>query len=116
MRKLIFGLLGLATLGFGALRRNRPRLSPIIRAMAIVGPAVEYRYVPPPRPCRVQVRHPLPRASPPIGYGPAPVYRPVRAVRRCWVEPAARPGPATLGAPSGRGLPHGRRPGLANDS
>ncbi|MCG7392372.1 hypothetical protein MHY87_05580 [Microvirga sp. ACRRW] len=79
MRKLLIGLLGFATLGFGAF------VAPQAEAQPYYGyrrPAVEYRAGP------VLVRHEYgrPHYNRRV-YRPAPAYRPVRAVRRCWVEP-----------------------------
>lgn len=84
MRKLLIGLLGFATLGMGAV------MAPPAEAQPYYGggyygyrrPAVEYRAGP------VLIRHEYGR--PHYGrrhYRPAPVYRPARVVRRCWVEP-----------------------------
>jgi hypothetical protein len=75
MRKLLLGLLGFATLGFGALSAPPAEAQPYYGYRA---PVVEYRAGP------VLVRHD--RGRPHYGrraYRPAPAYRPVR---RCWVE------------------------------
>ena len=83
MRKLMFGLLGLATLGFGALSAQPAEAQPFYPGYGYgYRPVVEYRYARPrPRPI-VRVEYRSPRRI----YRPAPIYRPVRAVRRCWVE------------------------------
>jgi hypothetical protein len=80
MRKLIFGLFGFAALGFGALSAQPAEAQPYYDGYR----AVQYRAGP------VVVRHEYGR--PHYGYRrrvyrPAPIYRPVRVVRRCWVEP-----------------------------
>jgi len=79
MRKLLIGLLGFATLGFGALSAPQPA-----EAQPYYGyrrPAVEYRAGP------ILVRHEYGRPHYRRRfYRPPPVYRPYRAVRRCWVE------------------------------
>jgi hypothetical protein len=81
MRKLIFGLLGLATLGFGALSAPQAQAQPYYGGPGYHrAPAVEYRAGP------VVVRHEYGRPHRRV-YRPAPVYRPARAVRRCWAEP-----------------------------
>ncbi|SCY89753.1 hypothetical protein [Microvirga guangxiensis] len=78
MRKLLIGLLGFATLGFGALSAPQAEAQPYYGYR----PVVEYRSGP------VLVRHD--RGRPHYGrrvYRPAPAYRPVPVARRCWVEP-----------------------------
>jgi len=87
MRKLLVGLLGFATLGFGALSAPQAEAQPYYGGYYGGGyygyrrPAVEYRSGP------IVVRHEYGR--PHYGrryYRPVPAYRPVRVVRRCWVE------------------------------
>lgn len=81
MRKLIVGLLGLATLGFGALSAPQAEAQPYYGGYGYRrAPAVEYRAGP------VVVRHEYGRPHRRV-YRPYPAYRPARAVRRCWSEP-----------------------------
>jgi hypothetical protein len=81
MRKLIVGLLGLATLGLGALSAPQAEAQPYYGHRGYHrAPVVEYRAGP--VLVREEYRRPHRRH-----YRPAPVYRPARAVRRCWVEP-----------------------------
>lgn len=81
MRKLIVGLLGLATLGFGALSAApQAQAQPYYGGYGYRAPAVEYRGGP------VVVRHEYGRPHRRV-YRPVPAYRPARAVRRCWTEP-----------------------------
>jgi|GEM_PF-2716879 len=90
MRKLLFGLLGFATLGLGALSAQPVEAQPYYRDYGYgYRPVVERRYVRPrPRPVfSVQIGTPYRAYRPHRAYRPAPVYyRPVRTVRRCWVE------------------------------
>ncbi|WP_243372413.1 hypothetical protein [Microvirga solisilvae] len=80
MRKLLIGLLGFATLGLGALSSAPAEAQPYYGYRR---PAVEYHAGP------VVVRHEYgrPHRYDRRYYRPAPVYRPVRTVRRCWTEP-----------------------------
>ena len=81
MRKLIVGLLGLATLGFGALSAPQAEAQPYYGGPGYYrAPAMEYRTGP------VVVRHEYGRPHRRV-YRPYPAYRPARAVRRCWTEP-----------------------------
>lgn len=83
MRKLVFGLLGLAALGFGAFSAQDAQAQPYYGYGYHRAPAVEYRAGP------VLVRHEYGRPhyrGGPRYYRPG-YYRPVRTVRRCWVEP-----------------------------
>jgi hypothetical protein len=82
MRKLIVGLLGLATLGVGAFSAPQAEAQPYYGRPGYHhrAPAVEYRAGP------VLVRQEYRRPHRRV-YRPAPVYRPARAVRRCWSEP-----------------------------
>ena len=89
MRKLMFGLLGLVTLGFGAVAVQPAEAQPYYPGYGYgYRPVVEHRYVRPrPRPViSVQVGNPYGAYRPYRAYRPAPVYRPVRMARRCWVE------------------------------
>jgi hypothetical protein len=80
MRKLLFGLLGFATLGFGALAAPQAEAQPYYGGYGYRAPVVEYRA----GPVTVrQVQYHRPRRD----YRPYRAYRPARAVRRCWVEP-----------------------------
>lgn len=80
MRKLLFGLLGFATLGIAGLSAPPAEAQPYY-GYGYRGPAVEYRAGP------VLVRHEYGRPHYRRRYyRPAPAYRPVRVVRRCWVE------------------------------
>jgi hypothetical protein len=92
MRKLIFGLLGFAALGFGALSTQPAEAQPYYPGYGYRAPVVEYRYG---RPAplvveRVQYRRPYGYYHP---YRPYPAYRPYGyyrpgpVVRRCWVRP-----------------------------
>jgi hypothetical protein len=81
MRKLIVGLLGLATLGLGALSAQQAEAQPYYgRPGYYRAPAVEYRAGP------IVVRQEY-RRYPRRAYRPYPAYRPARVVRRCWAEP-----------------------------
>jgi len=86
MRKLLVGLLGFATLGFAAASSPQAQAQPYYGYDYGYGyrrPAVEYRAGP------VLVRHEYgrPHYRRRHMYRPYPIYRPVRVVRRCWVEP-----------------------------
>jgi len=83
MRKLIVGLLGLATLGLGALSAPQAEAQPYYgRPGYHRAPVVEYRA----GPVLVREEYRRPHRH---HYRPAPVYRPARAVRRCWSSLAA---------------------------
>jgi hypothetical protein len=89
MRKLLFGLLGFATLGFGALAAPQAEAQPYY-GYGYRAPVVEYRA----GPVTVrQVQYHRPYYGYPRVYRPYPAYRPYRAygptrvVRRCFVEP-----------------------------
>lgn len=76
MRKLLFGLLGLATLSFGAFSAQEAQAQPYYGYRS---PAVEYRT----GPVTVQYGRPYRYDR----YGPRyRPYRPARAARRCWTE------------------------------
>ncbi|WP_134497193.1 hypothetical protein [Microvirga pakistanensis] len=81
MRKLLFGLLGIATLGLVGLPTPQAEAQPYY-GYGYRRPAVEYRAGP------IVVRHEYgrPHYRGRRYYRPAPIYRPVRTVRRCWVE------------------------------
>jgi hypothetical protein len=87
MRKLMFGLLGLATLGLGAFSAQPVEAQPYYRDYGYgYRPVVERRYVRPRPVINVQVGNPYRDYRPRRAYRPAPAYRPVRTARRCWVE------------------------------
>jgi hypothetical protein len=90
MRKLIFGLLGLMVLGFGAVTSQPAEAQPYYPGYGYRAPVVEYRYARP-RPVfveRVQYHRPYrdyrpyPAYRRPYGY-----YRPAPMIQRCWVRP-----------------------------
>jgi len=88
MRKVIFGLLGFAALGFGAFSAQPAQAQPYYRDWDYgYRPVVERRYVRPRPVISVQIGTPYRSYRPYRVYRPAPIYRPVRTVRRCWVEP-----------------------------
>ncbi|WP_414474998.1 hypothetical protein [Microvirga sp. M2] len=70
MRKLLFGLLGCATLGVAGLAAPQAEAQPYYGYGYRQGPVV----------VRQEYRRPHYRGH---GYG----YRPTQVVRRCWVEP-----------------------------
>ena len=88
MRKLLFGLIGFAALGFGALTVQPAEAQPYYPGYRQHwgGPAVTVQYGP--RPYYREYRRPY-RAYRPYGaYGPRPYYaRPAYAGRRCFVRP-----------------------------
>lgn len=88
MRKLMFGLLGLATLGLGAVSAQPAAAQPFHPGYGYGHrPVVEYRYARPRPVLSVQIGTPYRAYRRPYrAYRPAPIYRPVRTVRRCWVE------------------------------
>jgi hypothetical protein len=76
MRKLMFGLLGFAALGFGALSVQTAEAQPYYRGYGYSGPAPV-----------VTVQYGRPYYGRRYYGRPYRAYRPVRTVRRCWVEP-----------------------------
>jgi hypothetical protein len=85
MRKLLFGLFGFVALGFGALSVQPAEAQPYYPGYygPSYRPVVQYRTRPAYRPVVEYRRVVRPSYRP---YRPAPVYRPVRTVQRCWVE------------------------------
>ena len=107
MRKLVFGLLGFAALGVGALSVQPAAAQPYYPGYGYRGPAVEYRYGRPAPAVRVQYGRPY--YGRPYYGRPYGGYRPVRPVRRLLGRVPAGLERLPLGAPSDRGLPHGRQ-------
>ena len=106
MRKLVFGLLGFAALGVGALSVQPAAAQPYYPGYGYRGPAVEYRYGRPAPAVRVQYGRPYygrPYYRTSLwGLSPRPPRAPVLGRVPAGLERLP------LGAPSDRGLPHGR--------
>lgn len=86
MRKLMFGLLGFAALGFGAVSVQPAEAQPYYPGYGYGYRPVVERYYGRPRPA-VRVQYGRPYYGRPYYGRPYRAYRPVRTVRRCWVEP-----------------------------
>lgn len=79
MRKLLIGLLGFATLGFGALSAPQPaEAQPYYPGYGYRGPAMTVQYGPP--------RYGRPYYGRPYYGRPYRGYRAAPVARRCWVE------------------------------
>jgi hypothetical protein len=86
MRKLMFGLLGFAALGFGAFSVQPAEAQSYYPGYGYGYRPVVERYYGRPRPV-VRVQYGRPYYGRPYYGRPYRAYRPVRTVRRCWVEP-----------------------------
>ena len=105
MRKLVFGLLGFAALGVGALSVQPALPSPIIPAMATVARRSNTAMVAPPRPCASSTGAPI--TDVPITDVPMGIIARSAPCAGAGSSPAGLER-LPLGAPSDRGLPHGR--------
>ena len=96
MRKLVFGLLGFAALGVGALSVQPAAAQPYYPGYGYRGPAVEYRYGRPAPAVRVQYGRPYYRASAIIG---RPSWRVIARSAPCAGAGSSpgEPGTATAG-------------------